>query len=95
MATDILSPSERRVRMRLIKSKNTCPELVVRKLCQELGHKGYRLHHNDSPLAVGISRFQAISIPCLYACSGDALRVHAVRRHDDQFKSYTNHILYD
>lgn len=35
--------------MRLVKSKDTRPELVVRKLCRELGHGGYRLHRKDLP----------------------------------------------
>ncbi|MGX2042296.1 very short patch repair endonuclease (plasmid) [Methylocaldum sp. MU1018] len=47
--TDTLSPQERSERMRLIKSKDTRPELLVRKLCRELGHKGYRLHRKDLP----------------------------------------------
>jgi DNA mismatch endonuclease (patch repair protein) len=45
--TDTLSTQARSERMRLVKSKNTRPELVVRKLCRELGHKGYRLHRKD------------------------------------------------
>jgi DNA mismatch endonuclease (patch repair protein) len=47
--TDILSPSERSALMRLVKSKNTVPELVVRRLCRNLGHKGYRLHRKGLP----------------------------------------------
>lgn len=47
--TDTLSPQERSERMRLVKSRDTRPELLVRKLCRELGHKGYRLHRNDLP----------------------------------------------
>jgi DNA mismatch endonuclease (patch repair protein) len=47
--TDILSAQERSERMRLIKSKDTRPELIVRKLCRELGYKGYRLHRKDLP----------------------------------------------
>ena len=35
--------------MRLVKSKDTRPELVVRKLCRALGYKGYRLHRKDLP----------------------------------------------
>jgi DNA mismatch endonuclease (patch repair protein) len=35
--------------MRLVKSKDTRPELVVRKLCGDLGHRGYRLHRKDLP----------------------------------------------
>lgn len=47
--TDTLSTQERSERMRLVKSKNTRPELVVRRLCRELGHKGYRLHCKGLP----------------------------------------------
>lgn len=42
-----LSPQERRERMRLIRSKDTRPELYVRKLCWALGYRGYRLHRKD------------------------------------------------
>ncbi|MDD5493756.1 MAG: very short patch repair endonuclease [Dehalococcoidia bacterium] len=47
--TDTLSKQERSERMRLVKSKDTRPELVVRRLCRELSHKGYRLHRKDLP----------------------------------------------
>lgn len=47
--TDILTPEERSARMRLVKSKNSVAELVVRKLCRNLGHSGYRLHRKDLP----------------------------------------------
>jgi len=47
--TDTLSPSARSARMRLIKSKNTQPELVLRKLIREMGYPGYRLHRSDLP----------------------------------------------
>lgn len=47
--TDTLSVQERSANMRLIKSKNTGPELVVRKICRELGYRGYRLHRNNLP----------------------------------------------
>jgi DNA mismatch endonuclease (patch repair protein) len=45
--SDTLTASERSERMRLIKSKDTKPELRVRSLCRELGHVGYRLHRKD------------------------------------------------
>lgn len=35
--------------MRRIRSRNTVPELVVRKALRQLGHTGYRLHRNDLP----------------------------------------------
>lgn len=47
--TDNLSRQERSDRMRLVKSKNTRPELAVRELCRALGYKGYRLHRKDLP----------------------------------------------
>jgi DNA mismatch endonuclease (patch repair protein) len=45
--TDTLSPTERSAQMRLVKSKDTRPEIVVRKLCRDLKHRGYRLHRKD------------------------------------------------
>jgi DNA mismatch endonuclease (patch repair protein) len=47
--TDTLSVQERSANMRLIKSKNTGPELIVRKICCELGHRGYRLYRKNLP----------------------------------------------
>jgi len=35
--------------MRSIRSKNTAPELAVRRICRELGFSGYRIHRNDLP----------------------------------------------
>lgn len=35
--------------MRRIRSKNTVPELAVRKLVRSLGFEGYRLHRKDIP----------------------------------------------
>ena len=46
---DTLSPKARSVRMRLIKSRNTKPELTVRKLLRSIGFPGYRLHRADLP----------------------------------------------
>ena len=46
---DILSAKERSARMRLVKSKDTRPELIVRRLCRDLGYRGYRLHRKDLP----------------------------------------------
>lgn len=47
--SDTLSPEERSERMRLVKSKDTRPEMVVRRLCRDLGCSGYRLHRKDLP----------------------------------------------
>ena len=47
--TDTLSPAERSDRMRLIKSKDTKPEVLLRKLLREAGYLGYRLHRSDLP----------------------------------------------
>lgn len=47
--TDTLSPSERSERMGLIRSKDTQPELVLRKLLRNIGFSGYRLHRTDLP----------------------------------------------
>ena len=46
---DNLSPEQRIVAMRGVKSKNTSAEITVRKLCRELGRSGYRLHRKDIP----------------------------------------------
>ena len=35
--------------MRRISSKNTRPELIVRRLLRDLGYPGYRLHRKDLP----------------------------------------------
>lgn len=45
---DILSPSQRSVRMSLIRSKDTKPELVVRRLIHSMGYR-YRLHSRVLP----------------------------------------------
>jgi len=41
---DNISPTQRHHAMRQIKSKNTTPELKVRRLLRNLGFFGYRLH---------------------------------------------------
>lgn len=46
---DTLAPSRRSENMRRIRGKDTAPELVVRKLCRELGFTGYRIHRKDLP----------------------------------------------
>jgi len=46
--TDSLSPERRSENMRRIRSKDTSPELVVRKLLHGLGYR-YRLHKKDLP----------------------------------------------
>lgn len=45
---DTLDPQQRSARMALIRSKNTKPELVVRRLVHALGYR-YRLHRCDLP----------------------------------------------
>ncbi|MGB4592329.1 MAG: very short patch repair endonuclease, partial [Coriobacteriia bacterium] len=35
--------------MRRIRSRDTAPELLVRKALRQLGHVGYRLHRRDLP----------------------------------------------
>ena len=44
--TDKLTPEERSKNMRSIKSKDTSPELIVRRLVHRLGYR-YRLHSKD------------------------------------------------
>lgn len=46
--TDSLSPHQRSVRMSLIRSKNTSPELLVRKIVFGMGFR-YRLHDHSLP----------------------------------------------
>lgn len=45
---DILTIRERSVRMRLVRSKNTKPEIAVRKLLSVMGYR-YRMHSKDLP----------------------------------------------
>lgn len=42
-----MTSDERRKHMDKIKSKDTKPECLVRKLCRSLGYTGYRLHRRD------------------------------------------------
>lgn len=44
--TDTLSPSERSQRMKLIRGKNTAPEMLVRRLVHSMGFR-YSLHRRD------------------------------------------------
>ena len=46
---DKISPSRRSANMRSIRSKDTKPELAVRRELREAGHTGYRLHRKDLP----------------------------------------------
>jgi len=45
---DTLSPEERSVRMARVRSRNTKPELKVRRLLHRMGYR-YRLHAGDIP----------------------------------------------
>lgn len=47
--TDRLDKARRTENMRRIRSKNTKPELAVRRLVRALGFTGYRLHRPDLP----------------------------------------------
>lgn len=46
--TDTLSPSERSLRMSLVRSANTGPEMAVRRIVHGMGYR-YRLHCQDLP----------------------------------------------
>lgn len=46
---DKISAERRSANMRAIRSKNTAPELLVRRLLREIGFRGYRLHRKDLP----------------------------------------------
>lgn len=48
-STDNLTESQRSHAMRRVKSKDTTPELLVRRLLRSMGHSGYRLHRKDIP----------------------------------------------
>lgn len=59
---DTLSPQERSARMRLIKSRDTVPEIVLRKLVWSLGHR-YRKNRRGiagSPDIAFVTRKRAI-----------------------------------
>ncbi|MBE0435142.1 MAG: DNA mismatch endonuclease Vsr [Methylomicrobium sp.] len=85
---DTLSKQERSERMRLVKSKNTRPELIVRKLCRELGHKGYRLHRKDlpgKPDIVFVGRKMAIFV---HGCFWHGHACHGKVRHPKSNQDY-------
>jgi len=44
--TDVLTPSQRKHNMSLIRGKNTKPEIKLRKLLWSQGIRGYRIHYN-------------------------------------------------
>lgn len=46
---DKLTPARRRANMRAIRSKDTKPELIVRRALRQAGFTGYRLHRKDLP----------------------------------------------
>jgi len=46
---DKLAPARRSENMRQIRSKDTAPELAIRKLCRGIGFTGYRIHRKDLP----------------------------------------------
>jgi DNA mismatch endonuclease (patch repair protein) len=46
---DTMRPEQRSKTMRRIRSKNTKPELIVRRICQALGFSGYRIHYKTLP----------------------------------------------
>ena len=47
-SVDTLSPAQRSERMSRVRSRDTKPELLVRKLVHGMGYR-YRLHRNDLP----------------------------------------------
>lgn len=47
--TDSLTPEQRKHTMRAVKSSGTRPELLVRRICRELGMPGYRVNRSDIP----------------------------------------------
>lgn len=46
---DKIAPQRRSENMRRIRSKDTQPELAIRKICRDLGFSGYRVHRKDLP----------------------------------------------
>jgi DNA mismatch endonuclease (patch repair protein) len=45
---DTLTPAQRSERMSLVRSKNTMPEMLIRRLVHRMGFR-YRLHVRDLP----------------------------------------------
>jgi DNA mismatch endonuclease (patch repair protein) len=66
--TDTLSTTERSNQMRLVKSKDTKPELVVRKFCRDLGFPGYRLHRTDLPGKPDVAFVQRKLVIFIHGC---------------------------
>lgn len=86
--TDTLSMQDRSERMRLVKSKNTHPELVVRKLCRELGHKGYRLHRKDLPGKPDIVFMGRKLVIFVHGCFWHGHNCHGKIRHPKSNQDY-------
>lgn len=61
---DVLTPEQRRFNMSRIRSRDTGPELAVRRILRELGYKGYRLNVKGLPGTPDIA-FKAYHIAIL------------------------------
>ena len=62
---DTLIPIERSARMALVRSKDTKPEMIVRRLVHRLGYR-YRLHRRDLPGSPDL----------VFVCSRKAIFIH-------------------
>jgi DNA mismatch endonuclease, patch repair protein len=65
--TDILTKKERSIRMGMVKSKNTSPEVAVRKLAWSLVYR-YSLHRSDLPGRPDIVLTKHKSIVFVHGC---------------------------
>lgn len=54
--------------MRSVKSRDTSPEIAVRKLCRELGYGGYRLHRKNIPGAPDIAFIGRKAVIFVHGC---------------------------
>lgn len=75
------SPEQRSRTMRAVRSRNTTPELAVRKLLRDLGFSGYRLHRKElpgKPDVAYLGRRKAIFINGCFWHGHDCLRGNRV-----------------
>lgn len=65
--TDVHTVEQRRYNMSAIKSKNTKPEMVVRRLVHSLGYR-YRLHRKDLPGKPDLAFSSRCKVIEVYGC---------------------------
>lgn len=69
---DKLDPERRSENMRRIRSKDTSPELTVRRELRALGHTGYRLHRKELPGKPDIAFLGQRKAILIHGCFGTA-----------------------